>query len=469
MRAILFPPTTSVLLGRVPPLAVLVLVLVLVLLPLRMIPRSQGFSLVPPAGVRGDPAVASGEERRILFLPGIGADGCRRRCSGWSSSRVRLESADNKNNNDDDDDDDDEFREGGAYEKDRLARDAEAMDAMKALSDAALRRDGAARENENGNGGADTDGAKPPPPRQLRSPWKWKLRQRTWDYMEANDIARFPRPVHHRIPNFDGAEAAAKNLAGLPEFGAASVVKVNPDTPQRRVRHLVLEEGKTLLTPQPRLRTGFFSTISMGELPPQIAIEQCTNSRGVAKHGTPVSLNEDYTVDLVVVGSTAVCPRTGARVGKGEGFAELEWGILSAQGNLDPESCLVVTTVHDCQVVEEDLPGGDTWALTKHDVPVDVIVTPTRVIRVPDRVPKPSGIFWDLLSPQKLAAIRVLRQLKKETEETLGESLPSGPDELLPPVAARNNNNKNNKKPGSRRRRRRRPRAPAAGGGAKPE
>ena len=43
-----------------------------------------------------------------------------------------------------------------------------------------------------------------------------------------------------------------------------------------------------------------------------------------ARYGTPVSLYETYNVDLVVVGSTAVCPTTGARVGKGEGFAELE-------------------------------------------------------------------------------------------------------------------------------------------------
>lgn len=32
--------------------------------------------------------------------------------------------------------------------------------------------------------------------------WKWEIRKRLWDYMESNDIARFPRPVHHRIPNF---------------------------------------------------------------------------------------------------------------------------------------------------------------------------------------------------------------------------------------------------------------------------
>lgn len=54
--------------------------------------------------------------------------------------------------------------------------------------------------------------------------------------------------------------------------------------------------------------------------------------------------------------------------------------------------------------VVDDMPAGK---LTKHDVPVDIIVTPTKIIRVPERVPKPAGVFWDLLSPQKLAQIKV--------------------------------------------------------------
>jgi 5-formyltetrahydrofolate cyclo-ligase len=157
----------------------------------------------------------------------------------------------------------------------------------------------------------------------------------------------------------------------------------------------------------------------------------------VAQYGTPVTLRERYTVDLVVVGSTAVCPQSGARVGKGEGFAELEWGILSLQGNLNAQSTLVVTTVHDEQVI--CMPDA---SLTQHDVPVDIIVTPTRVIRVPNRKPKPSGVFWDLLSPQKLAQIRVLQQLKQEIEEKSGQKLPSGPDEILPPTASRRKNSK---------------------------
>ena len=215
---------------------------------------------------------------------------------------------------------DDTFNEV-AYEADRLAKDAKAMEDMRQKAEAA----------EFAN---------------LRTPWKWTIRKRIWDLMEEKNIARSPRPVHHRIPNFDGAEVAADRLAELVEFQKANCVKVNPDTPQKAVRATVLDENKTLLTPQPRLRTGFFSTLRADALPPDVSIADVCVSKGVAKHGTPVTLHDEYTVDLVVVGSTAVCPNTGARVGKGEGFAELEWGILSLQGNLDASKCLVATTVH---------------------------------------------------------------------------------------------------------------------------
>jgi 5-formyltetrahydrofolate cyclo-ligase len=57
-----------------------------------------------------------------------------------------------------------------AYETDRLAKDAAAMDAMK-------------RE-------AESEYAK------LRTPWKWRIRKAVWDYLEEKNIAQFPRCVH---------------------------------------------------------------------------------------------------------------------------------------------------------------------------------------------------------------------------------------------------------------------------------
>lgn len=75
--------------------------------------------------------------------------------------------------------------------------------------------------------------------------------------------------------------------------------------------------------------------------------------------------------------------------------------------------------------------------LLKHDLTVDVIVTPTRVIRTKPERPKPTGIYWDLLSPQKLAQVKVLRDLKARIEKEQGIVLPSGPDAPLPPLAQR--------------------------------
>lgn len=75
--------------------------------------------------------------------------------------------------------------------------------------------------------------------------------------------------------------------------------------------------GKKLLTPQPRLRTGFFSVLESQMLPPGTINEACT-SAGVGKYGKPIGLDEKLKVDLIVIGSVAVNPKTGARLGKGE-------------------------------------------------------------------------------------------------------------------------------------------------------
>lgn len=72
-----------------------------------------------------------------------------------------------------------------------------------------------------------------------------------------------------------------------------------------------------MLTPQPRLRTGFFSALESEMLPPGAIKEACT-SVGVAKYGRPIGLDEKSKVDLIVIGSVAVDPTTGARLGKGE-------------------------------------------------------------------------------------------------------------------------------------------------------
>ncbi|KAK8594124.1 hypothetical protein V6N13_125934 [Hibiscus sabdariffa] len=261
-----------------------------------------------------------------------------------------------------------------AYEAERLRLDAKARESMAQTSQRM----------------AETTAGEEDDPRA----WKWVIRKRVWDLMEAQNIAQNPRPVHHRIPNFVGASAAAKKLSELEAFVMAKCVKVNPDSPQKQVRFLTLS--------------------------------------GVAKYGRPIGLDEKIKVDVIVIGSVAVDPKTGARLGKGEGFAELEYGMLRYMGAID-DSTPVVTSVHDCQLVDE-IP---VEKLLVHDVPVDIICTPTQVIFTNTAISKPQGIYWDKLSPEKLGQIRILRELKSRIERETGQSLPCGPSERLPPTAQR--------------------------------
>ncbi|KFQ13218.1 Methenyltetrahydrofolate synthase domain-containing protein, partial [Leptosomus discolor] len=205
-----------------------------------------------------------------------------------------------------------------------------------------------------------------------------------------------------------GASCAATRLLGLQEFKAASTVKINPDAPQKNARFLTLEARKTLLVPTPRLRTGLFNKI----LPPSGAtkemLRRCATSQGIKEYSVPVGLDGKARVDLVVVGSVAVSEK-GWRIGKGEGYADMEYAMMVSMGAVQ-EDTPVVTIVHDCQVIDiaEEL-------LDDHDLTVDYILTPTRTIKTNCKRPKPQGIIWQkarTLSSEMLGKIPILKSLR---------------------------------------------------------
>src|SRR5215469_5040073 len=156
---------------------------------------------------------------------------------------------------------------------------------------------------------------------------KAALRDEVWSAMRAAKVARFPGAVG-RIPNFTGAEAAAERLRGLPEWQAARTVKSNPDSPQLPVRQRALEDGKTLYMAVPRLAEPepFFALDPdhLAESPRKAA-----SISGASRSARRVGLAELSPVDLVVMGSVAV-GEDGARLGKGGGFADLEFALAGA-------------------------------------------------------------------------------------------------------------------------------------------
>ena len=230
---------------------------------------------------------------------------------------------------------------------------------------------------------------------------KAEIRKYVWDELENNDIATFPRPVYGRIPNFKGADDAARKFAELDEFKSAKTLKVNPDAPQRMVRYLTLGAGKLLVTPPPRLRSQL-NLLDPNKIPKN-ALYKASTISGAFTYGKPLELDAKFKVDLVVMGSVAVS-KSGARLGKGEGYAELEYAVLKTIGAID-DNVPVATTVHEVQIVD-DIPSED------HDVPLDIIVTPNKVIRTKTKLTKPKGIIWSKVTEEMLEKMPIIREIK---------------------------------------------------------
>jgi 5-formyltetrahydrofolate cyclo-ligase len=237
---------------------------------------------------------------------------------------------------------------------------------------------------------------------------KSALRQEVWNRLASAKVARFPG-AHHRISNFTGAEAAAERLRGTDAWSAARTLKANPDSPQWPVRQRALEDGKTVYMAVPKLAEPdpFFllDPDHLADTP-----RKASSIKGATASARTIAVDALEPVDLVVTGCVAVS-EDGTRLGKGGGFSDLEFAIASEAG-LIADTTLVATTVHELQV----LPAG-AIPRTDHDVQVDLIVTPDRIVQVERTGQRPAGaIRWDELTEDKIAAIPLLRQLRSSSQ-----------------------------------------------------
>jgi 5-formyltetrahydrofolate cyclo-ligase len=234
---------------------------------------------------------------------------------------------------------------------------------------------------------------------------KAALREEVWDALTRARAARFPG-ARHRISNFVGAEAAAERLRGTSAWARAATLKANPDSAQLPVRQRALEDGRTVYMAVPRLAEPEpFFLLDPAHLadPPRKA----ASIAGASRSARRVAVADLAPVDLVVTGCVVV-GEDGARLGKGGGFADLEFALATAAGLIGPAT-LVVTTVHELQVR-----GVGEIPTAAHDAPVDLVVTPERVIDCrPLRGARPTdGIRWPELTEAKIAAIPLLAALR---------------------------------------------------------
>jgi 5-formyltetrahydrofolate cyclo-ligase len=230
---------------------------------------------------------------------------------------------------------------------------------------------------------------------------KAEVRDVIWRAMEARGIARFPG-TSGRIPNFVGAERAALHLTALRVWRDARIMKINPDAPQLPVRRMALRDGKVVYMPVPRLgRLACFLELDPAQLGWRAA--QAASIKGAERFGRPVRLEEVPAIDLIVCGSVAVNAK-GARVGKGGGFSDLEYGLLAETGGVR-ERTVIATTIHPLQMVPQAI------EMLAHDIPVDVAVTPDGPIPLAPAFPRPRGIYREVLTAEKIAEVPALQRL----------------------------------------------------------
>jgi len=191
---------------------------------------------------------------------------------------------------------------------------------------------------------------------------KQEIRTQVWTLLEEKDMVDFPRPCFGRIPNFKGSRIAAQKIKEIPEFRSAKCVFCAPDSVLKRIREIVLEEGKVLAVALPHIK-------GLVEIRGRDAIHRATTIKGFKKYGKPLKTK----IDLFVQGSVAV-DRFGNRLGKGKGYGDREYQILKSRGLLK-DDVKVVTLVHELQIVD-DL----RKLMNDKDIKVDYIITNSGII-----------------------------------------------------------------------------------------
>ena len=139
---------------------------------------------------------------------------------------------------------------------------------------------------------------------------------------------------------------------------------------------------------------------------PQADARYAATLDGFDRFARPISLDElsrGPEFGLCITGGSAIS-RNGVRFGKGHGYFDVEFAILSDLGLAGPDT-VVVDVVHDCQYVDDDLQPE------AHDVGVDIIVTPTRTLPVDGPARGRAHIRWEMVQGTEFETVGVLAEL----------------------------------------------------------
>jgi 5-formyltetrahydrofolate cyclo-ligase len=218
------------------------------------------------------------------------------------------------------------------------------------------------------------------------------VREKVWTSLRevARPDSRFHWDFASFICDFEGSDICSERLSHLESWTNSELIFITPDNSTEAVRRAAIVERKPFLMTTYGIRRGFLA-LDPRDVPPNDVAYAATLD-GMDHYGRPVDLDEVADlghIGLLVTGGSAVS-LDGLRIGKGHGYFDLEWALLSEVDSTDA-STEVVDIVHDCQVVDIEV------AAAEHDVRVDWIITPTRTIRVAAPARLPGRVRWELI------------------------------------------------------------------------
>uniref|UniRef100_A0A182ILR0 5-formyltetrahydrofolate cyclo-ligase n=1 Tax=Anopheles atroparvus TaxID=41427 RepID=A0A182ILR0_ANOAO len=219
--------------------------------------------------------------------------------------------------------------------------------------------------------------------------------------------------INRKIPYFPEADVVAERLASTTEFQQAKNIKVNIDLAQEAVKLQALWAAKTLFVAPSQKSDYLYAKIKPCNLHgvPLTTQKRIVKMLGGVDTYEELGIEQAEPLDMIVVGCVAVTEQ-GQRIGKGNGYVDLEIAILVDLGVITNRT-VIATTVADEQVYGP-LPAD---LFQPYDFTIDLIVTPTRIIRVANRPePRAIGVQWGLLSSRRLEVVRVLKKLKERLE-----------------------------------------------------
>lgn len=205
------------------------------------------------------------------------------------------------------------------------------------------------------------------------------------------------------IPDFKGSEAALTRLKADQVFQNAWTIFVTPDNCLKGLPEQIAVQGKIAIVASGGLRRGFY-LVEHRESQLDRNQNQSILDDVVWQSVSLGYISSRGKIDLLVTGASVI-NRSGVRIGKGHGYFDLEWAI-SYSLNVVEKTTPVAAVVHDCQVVDDELPQ-ETF-----DTACDIIFTPTQVIKVPAAQKPISGVIWEKLEPGMLKSVPPLQELK---------------------------------------------------------